>query len=1299
MARSFYDIIVKLEGDKEVNSGLQSIGVQAGLATAALTALATKAAMAAIEYDSAIAKFNTIASEATGTIKQQEKAFSDLTDSLKNSVTAAQALNAGYEVLSSGYSDLNDVTGILTASQKAAVGGFSDIKTVADAATTVLNVYGDSYGNAVTVTEKANDVLSQAIAVQNLGKITVDQYARSIGVLVPTAKAANVGLSELNAAIALATSRGIAADTAIRGYRQLLVNLIRPTAQATAAAKANGIEIGNQALQTKGYNAVLQDIVNTAKSNPNIISEIFTDVDSLNIANVLIGNSEALAKFNREIEIAREKNILETQFQIVSESDAAKQQRLLNLINESFVDLGQGVVNSLEPIIELVSEALKLFKNAPDSFKQLIGGLAVIITAFGGFTTSVLAGRFAILSFQDALKAVGITAKASVASLGAFAAAAIVLSETINTFQAINGAASSTEQGIARVKDALEEFNNSLADNGSAAEEFDAIQFAIQRTNETVAESISPIGKFFDFIITGLNNAGEAFNNFIDKLPLVPQAIKNVLKDNVINDFFELIPRDEEGKILTREKAAANRIATAVNESIVQSIKTREKFQFIDPNEIELDDLRKGLKTLQTQKDALKATRFTNPEDAARINEEVAAIEKELERFGEVASARGLEIRSEVELTKAQNERKQKAEELTDALKKQEESSKALLNTELKQIDALKARGEISEVEAIERTLAAEEKAAKERIALIRSTLDEKVLTTKETEELEKELAKLTEDLEANTAERVAQINRSKLDTIANLRERDIARVQASGKTEIEIAREVSKIKSESAAKEIEEIQEQIEATKEGSQLRIELETRLFKLQADVAKSKADLAKQEKAAIDELIKKKTEEIELEARLIKAQAGDDSVKKAEAELKALDGKIEALKEIAKTEGLSAETVKKLTVEIAEAEAERVTINKRIASEIANRQVSAIKEVLALQEQSLDFEKQAIDATSDFISAQNSLISTISSGLSSIVSPLEALEGAYEKVGQASQRVADIDKARQDQLRDRSLQDIRVPTGASEAQKAAIEAENKRRAAIRERIALQREEEQFQRQRAEALKAEKKAKEEAAKAEQEALVANRQRAILEEQLSQLGIRINRTGDVANDIKEAQIQLQILEITNQQRLNLLKVEQQQLELKNLQLQQQAIIAEENLRIESGLLNETELQQARLRLQLAQNQLNVTKQQAANIERQANLTDRGFALQQRLAQAQLRNPIQAEDLRGAQRAALSEVRNQSEIINKPVVEALQRIGTLESVNNAITRLENVSGGILNGINQLPNSLARVIPKPVVPR
>lgn len=984
-----------------------------------------------------------------------------------------------------------------------------------------------------------------------------------------------------------------------------------------------------------------------------------------------------------------------------SESDVEKQKRLLNLINEAFVDLGTGVVNSLEPLIEAVSEALQAFKNAPEGIKQFAGSLAVILVAAGGFTTSMIAGRAALLSFNEALKIVGVSTTNIALSLGAVSAAGVVLSNIANSISAVNSAASSTRNGIKGLEEALEEFNNAVAANGTEEEKFDAVAFSIERTNQAIQESLNPFNKFSDSVITLLNNIGAAVNGIIDRIPFVPQAIKEAMKSIAASaiPLSNLIPRDENGELATNAKAAATAIQTELNKALSLSADTRNKFALFDFENADIEEVRAGLAALTAAKDALNKTRFTNPEDAAELEREKLLLDEQIKSASRVAEARGLSISSSIE-TKAAVEQQAEAEKRLNAeLSKSISLIEAKATAELKEIDILRAKGQISEVEAIEQSAAIEAKVNADKQAALEKTLQDQAIQGEARAKLEADLAKLIIETEANTADRIVQINKAKLDTIASIRERDIAEIEASGKSELEIARAVNQIKIDSAKKEADEINKQLANTKAGSAQRIELETRLFKLQAETAKSREELAKKEIAAIEEQIRKKLESVSIEERLAKARSGDDPIAKAQAELKTTEKRLQVLREIAQTQGLSEETVSKLQIDIAETEAKRLELNKSISEELVSRQVEGIQGQLSLQEQLISFERDRLSATEDFINAQNSLISTISSGLSSVVGPIEALESAYERAGSASEALAKFDRDRANALRDQRLADIKIPQGASEGTRAQIEAENRRRAAQREAIARQREQEELDRRRAELVKAEAKEREQLAQKEREAAIAIRQRNILQQELAKLGIQINSTGDVANDIKEAQIQLQILELDNQRQLNALKLEQQQLELKNLQLQQQAIIAEERLRLESGTLNAQEVAAAQLRLTLAQNQLNVSKQQEANIQRVANLENQGLALQQRLAQAQLSNPSQSAAMRPSQSVALDRAGDQNLAIAKPITEALSRLGTAEQITTAISRLEAVSGNILSATQQLPGQLARVIPKPVVPR
>ena len=63
---------------------------------------------------------------------------------LNGSASTAQLAGAAYDVASAGFTDAADAAMILKAASQGATGGFSDINTVGNAATSVLNAYGKS---------------------------------------------------------------------------------------------------------------------------------------------------------------------------------------------------------------------------------------------------------------------------------------------------------------------------------------------------------------------------------------------------------------------------------------------------------------------------------------------------------------------------------------------------------------------------------------------------------------------------------------------------------------------------------------------------------------------------------------------------------------------------------------------------------------------------------------------------------------------------------------------------------------------------------------------------------------------------------------------------------------------------------------------------------------------------------------------------------------------------------------------------------------------------------------------------
>jgi TP901 family phage tail tape measure protein/lambda family phage tail tape measure protein len=203
--------------------------------------------------------------------------------------SSAESASAAYEILSSGYTKQSDVLSILKASTLGATGGFSDIKTVADATTTILNSFSLSADNA-------NQIVDGMIQTQNDGKIVVSQYADQIAKVASVAAAAGLSVEEMNASIAAITATGVPAETAMSGLRQALVNVIKPTDQARELAKKIGLEFSLAAIQTKGWAGFLKDATDKTDGSAEALSILFGDIDGFNAILKLTGPN--MGRFN-----------------------------------------------------------------------------------------------------------------------------------------------------------------------------------------------------------------------------------------------------------------------------------------------------------------------------------------------------------------------------------------------------------------------------------------------------------------------------------------------------------------------------------------------------------------------------------------------------------------------------------------------------------------------------------------------------------------------------------------------------------------------------------------------------------------------------------------------------------------------------------------------------------------------------------------------------------------------------------------------------------------------------------------
>ena len=241
------------KGAKGAIPALRAFGASVTAALGPLAPLVTAVAGLGAAFntlkaqDFAEAKFQSLG----GNSQQLVTNLTALSKELQGQASVAELTGAAYDVASAGFSSAAEATLVLKAASQGATGGFSDINTVANATTSVLNAYGIS-------AENAGKLVDQFIQTQNDGKIVVAEYAQNIGKVASAAASLGVPLSEVNAVIAQSTAAGNQAEVVFTGLKGALARLA--SGEAEKALKGTGIEISAASVEAEGLFGTLKKL-------------------------------------------------------------------------------------------------------------------------------------------------------------------------------------------------------------------------------------------------------------------------------------------------------------------------------------------------------------------------------------------------------------------------------------------------------------------------------------------------------------------------------------------------------------------------------------------------------------------------------------------------------------------------------------------------------------------------------------------------------------------------------------------------------------------------------------------------------------------------------------------------------------------------------------------------------------------------------------------------------------------------------------------------------------------------------
>ena len=193
-------------------------------------------------------------------------------------------LGAFYQAISAGASSVSEATETMTQANKLAKGGVTDITTAVDGLTTILNAYGEKAGGAAAVSDAM-------FVAMRAGKTTIGELSSSIGGVAPLAESAGVSVDEMLASVAALTKGGISTAESVTGLRAILAAVTKPSAEASKAAQALGVDFSTAAIQSQGFAGWLDDLVTKTGGSSEALAVLFGGVEAIVPALALAGTA------------------------------------------------------------------------------------------------------------------------------------------------------------------------------------------------------------------------------------------------------------------------------------------------------------------------------------------------------------------------------------------------------------------------------------------------------------------------------------------------------------------------------------------------------------------------------------------------------------------------------------------------------------------------------------------------------------------------------------------------------------------------------------------------------------------------------------------------------------------------------------------------------------------------------------------------------------------------------------------------------------------------------------------------
>lgn len=376
------------------NAGKKILGT--GIATATGLGAAVKAAS---DYQTQIKNIQGLTKASDYGMGLESDQILDLSGKLPQSSTE---LAAGlYDIASSGFAGADGLK-VLEASAVAASAGLTKTEVASKAIVAVMNAYGLSADKAADV----SDILFQGV---NVGVVTFEQLAGSMGQWVGMAAQVGVAADEGTAAIAAMTLSGIQADEAATYLSRVMEAFIQPSEGMEKAVKKLGYSSAKSLLDAKGLGGALMELQKATGGNASEFNALFGSIQAARGAMAITANEgKNWARVSSAImNPSARKGAAKDVYSFQEETLATQMKLFKNSIQNMFIAIGTPLLKPLSIILEWGTKFGNMVTSIVGSLGGWVSGFgavgSVLMIVAGGFATlfpKIVAARIALTAFR-----------------------------------------------------------------------------------------------------------------------------------------------------------------------------------------------------------------------------------------------------------------------------------------------------------------------------------------------------------------------------------------------------------------------------------------------------------------------------------------------------------------------------------------------------------------------------------------------------------------------------------------------------------------------------------------------------------------------------------------------------------------------------------------------------------------------------------------------------------------------------------------------------------------------------------